>query len=164
VTDIGTFDGVFSNAALHWMKPVPVLASLRQVVRPGGRFVGEFGGEGNTAAILSALGQARADAGLPERAVPWFFPSIAAYAGFLDDAGFEPRWLELVDRPTPIPHLERGLLDWLHMFGDRLFGDLTAPRAAELAEATVEHARQALFREDHWIVDYRRLRFEAVAR
>jgi hypothetical protein len=50
------------------------------------------------------------------------------------------------------------------MFGDRLFGDLTTPRAAELAEATVAHARQALFREGHSIIDYRRLRFEAVAR
>lgn len=164
VTEIGTFDAVFSNAALHWMKPAPVLTSLRQVVRPGARFVGELGGDGNTAAILSALGQARAAVGLPERAAPWFFPSIAVYAGLLDRAGFEPRWLELVDRPTPIHHLARGLLDWLRMFGARLFDDLTGQQRAELEQATVEHARPALFRDGAWIIDYRRLRFEAVAR
>jgi SAM-dependent methyltransferase len=161
---VGTFDAVFSNAALHWMKPAPVLTILRQVVRPGGRFVGELGGDGNTDAILSALRQARAAVGLPERAAPWFFPSIAAYAGLLDRAGFEPRWLELVDRPTSIHHLERGLLDWLRMFGARLFDDLTQQQAADLEQAAAELARPALFRDGHWIIDYRRLRFEAVAR
>ena len=41
------FDAVFSNAALHWMRhPEAVVAGVRRALRPGGRFVGEFGGHG----------------------------------------------------------------------------------------------------------------------
>ena len=41
------FDAVFSNAAIHWMKPPDdVIASVWRALRPGGRFVGEFGGHG----------------------------------------------------------------------------------------------------------------------
>jgi trans-aconitate methyltransferase len=39
------FDAVFSNAALHWMKqPDKVVAGVANSLKPGGRFVGEFGG------------------------------------------------------------------------------------------------------------------------
>src|SRR4029077_20236142 len=39
----GEFDAVFSNAALHWMRPPEaVLAGVRRALRPGGRFVGEM--------------------------------------------------------------------------------------------------------------------------
>src|SRR5438132_6460278 len=35
------FDAVFSNAALHWMRPPEaVLAGVRRALKPGGRFVG----------------------------------------------------------------------------------------------------------------------------
>ncbi|MEX0760039.1 MAG: class I SAM-dependent methyltransferase, partial [Tistlia sp.] len=41
----GRFDAVFSNAALHWMRdPAAVIAGVRGALKPGGRFVGEFGG------------------------------------------------------------------------------------------------------------------------
>jgi SAM-dependent methyltransferase len=40
------FDAVFSNASLHWCKrdPKGVLESVKRVLIPGGRFVGEMGG------------------------------------------------------------------------------------------------------------------------
>ena len=49
------FDGVFSNAALHWMSADPdaVIAGVVRALRPDGRFVGEFGGHGNVAAIMA---------------------------------------------------------------------------------------------------------------
>ena len=58
------FDAVFSNAALHWMlDPDAVIAAVHRALRPGGRFVGEFGGHGNVAAIrvaiLAVLGKTR---------------------------------------------------------------------------------------------------------
>ena len=50
------FDAVFSNAALHWMlDPQAVLAGVKRALKPGGRFVAEFGGHGNVAAICTAL-------------------------------------------------------------------------------------------------------------
>lgn len=159
---VGTFDAVFSNAALHWMQPEPTLANVRLVLRPGGRFVGEFGGRGNVASVLSALAAAADELGLPPRRSPWFFPSIARYAAALEAAGFEPRFMSLFDRPTPVPHLERGLGDWLRMFGKGLFADLSRDQIVALESATIEHARTALERDEGWVIDYRRLRFEAV--
>jgi trans-aconitate methyltransferase len=50
------FDAVFSNAALHWMKdPKNVIAGVWRSLKPGGRFVGEFGGYGNVATIVRAI-------------------------------------------------------------------------------------------------------------
>jgi trans-aconitate methyltransferase len=43
----GEFNAVFSNATLHWMKnPESVIAGAWCALKPGGRFVGEFGGHG----------------------------------------------------------------------------------------------------------------------
>lgn len=41
------FDAAISNAALHWMKdrPEEVARQVFKVLKPGGRFVAEFGGE-----------------------------------------------------------------------------------------------------------------------
>jgi ubiquinone/menaquinone biosynthesis C-methylase UbiE len=51
-----TFDAVFSNAALHWVRDhEAMLAEVRRVLKPGGRFVAEMGGQGNIAAIRVAL-------------------------------------------------------------------------------------------------------------
>jgi trans-aconitate methyltransferase len=50
------FDAVFSNAALHWMtRPEAVIAGVARALKPGGRFVAEQGGQGNVAAIRTAL-------------------------------------------------------------------------------------------------------------
>ncbi len=51
-----TFDAVFSNAALHWVRDhESMLAQVHRVLKPGGRFVAEMGGHGNIAAIRVAL-------------------------------------------------------------------------------------------------------------
>ncbi len=50
------FDAVFSNAALHWTSDQDaVLKGVYRALKPGGRFVAEFGGQGNIAAIRVAL-------------------------------------------------------------------------------------------------------------
>src|ERR1700755_684581 len=50
------FDAVFSNAALHWMEDQDaVLQGIHRALNPGGRFVAECGGQGNIAAIRTAL-------------------------------------------------------------------------------------------------------------
>ena len=47
------FDAAFSNAALHWMldKEQAVAAAIFRALKPGGRFAGEMGGEGNIATL-----------------------------------------------------------------------------------------------------------------
>ena len=59
------FDAVFSNAVLHWVRDHDaLLTGVARALRPGGRFVAEFGGHGNIAAIEVAIG-ARARAAQP---------------------------------------------------------------------------------------------------
>ena len=82
------FDAVFSNAALHWMRPPKaVLAGVRRSLKPRGRFVGEMGGHNNTAAIVVALSAVLGRRGLDAHQLsPWYFPSAAAYRKKLEDA------------------------------------------------------------------------------
>ena len=75
------FDAVFSNAALHWMQQLDaVMAGVWQSLKPGGRFVGECGGSGNTATIVQALERALRRRGINAQAVnPWHFPTVDEY-------------------------------------------------------------------------------------
>ena len=142
------------------MKPAPTLARCAPCC--GRRaLVGEFGGKRCWHLRRAGRGPRR---GRPACArTPWYFSSIAVFAQALESAGFEPRWLELVDRPTKIPTLAQGVVDWLRMFGQRLFDDLSPARADDLMQAAAVKARPRLWRDGGWVIDYRRLRFEAVA-
>ena len=85
------FDAVFSNAALHWMRADPdaVVAGVARSLRPGGRFVGEFGGQGNVAAIIVALVAALERRGVDGAAlIPWYFPTPMEYQARLERHGF----------------------------------------------------------------------------
>jgi SAM-dependent methyltransferase len=97
------FDAVFSNAALHWMtNPEHVITGVWQALKPGGRFVGEFGGYGNVATIVNAI-----ESTLSARdivvAKPWFFPRAEEYKELLEASGFEVRTISLIPRPTLLP-------------------------------------------------------------
>ncbi|MEN8184986.1 MAG: class I SAM-dependent methyltransferase, partial [Myxococcota bacterium] len=75
----GEFDAVFSNAALHWMRRADdVISGVWRALVPGGRFVGELGGQGCVARIVGALEAALARRGaLPVE--PWYFPCDREY-------------------------------------------------------------------------------------
>ncbi len=152
-------DAVFSNAALHWMPAaVEVLGCASDALRDGGRFVAEMGAKGNVAIVMSAVDQACREAGLPERAWPWFFPSPAQYAAMLEDAGFEIRELDFRDRPTELSGGAEGFTGWLAMFAGEALADVPEP----VLERAAEVARPQLWRDGSWWADYRRLRFRAV--
>ncbi len=100
------FDAVFSNAALHWMTtPDRVLEGVRRALRPGGRFVAEFGGHGNVA---------------------------DAYADRLRQHGFQVQLIECTPRPTALP---TGVAGWLRVFAAPLLDDLPAEARATVREA-----------------------------
>lgn len=71
------FDAVFTNAVFHWIKrPLTAIEGAKRVLRPGGRFVGEFGGHGNIAAIRVALHNALRRRGIdPIEVDPWYYPT-----------------------------------------------------------------------------------------
>jgi SAM-dependent methyltransferase len=158
------FDAIFSNAALHWMtEPQKVLAGIARALKPGGRFVAEFGGHGNVAAIITALRSAAlAFGGDQAPAHPWFFPTAAEYAALLGKAGFECERIELVPRPTPLP---TGIEGWIATFRKPFFDQFEgAAREAALVHV-VELLRPSLCdTSGQWTADYVRLRVAAKLR
>jgi SAM-dependent methyltransferase len=157
---VADFDAVFSNAALHWMlDPDRVIAGVARALRPGGRFVGEFGGHGCVETILAALRAALERHGVDARTIqPWYFPDEVEYRRRLEAGGFSVRSIALIPRPTPLPG---DIADWLETFAERfLLAASPATRPVVLAEVR-EALRPALFRDGVWSADYIRLRFAA---
>lgn len=156
------FDAVFSNAALHWVPEASaVVRRVHDALKPGGRFVAEFGGHGNVAALRSALRAAAEQLGLRPAQPPWYYPSIGEYAGLLETAGLEVRSATLFDRPTPLAG-DSGLRDWVAMFRRAGLDSVPVERQEEFLRAVEEAARPTLFRDGGWFADYRRLRVVAV--
>ncbi len=152
------FDAVFSNAAIHWMpRADAVVAGVGRALRPGGRFVAEFGGFGCVATVVEAVShELRAWSIDPAPYVSWYFPRPGAYASLLEQHGFVLRELRYFERPTPVAG-QRGLSTWLSMFQARLMTEL-GPRFPELAEKVSQRCRDELFRDGQWVLDYVRLR------
>jgi trans-aconitate methyltransferase len=159
------FDAVMSNAALHWMlRPDEVIARVHAALRPRGRFVAEFGGQGNIATIHGALLAASATLGIdPARLEdPWYFPSPGEHATRLEAGGFRVRSVELIDRPTPLG--TDGVAGWIRMFGGRILDGLPAERHEEVVRLATQRCRPTLERDGRWFADYVRLRFVAERR
>lgn len=156
------FDAVFSNAALHWMKDATaVIDGVWRALKPGGRFVGEMGGEGNVASVRGALNRVLRSRGVdPQPLDPWFFPGATEYRGLLEARGFAVALMELFERPTPIPG---PLEDWLDTFAETFV--LALPenqRAAAKAEVTKGLQAELCDEAGQWTIDYVRLRFSAL--
>ncbi|MFO1153114.1 MAG: methyltransferase domain-containing protein [Rhodospirillales bacterium] len=156
----GEFDAVFSNAALHWMTDADaVLAGVRRALVAGGRFVGEFGGHGNVAAIRVALAAVIAAHGADPEPQPWFFPTAAAWAERLRRHGFSADDMELYPRPTPLP---TGIDGWLETFATGWLERLVPEVRAAARDRVVRLLRPVLCDEaGGWTADYVRLRFSA---
>ena len=155
------FDAVFSNAVLHWIKDADLpIAGAWRALRPGGRFVAEFGGYRCIEQIRLAL-IAELDArGLDGAAAdPWFYPEPDAYRARLERAGFAVSTIALIPRPTPLPH---GMVSWLETFGVAFASLLPAADRPGYYRAVAERVRPALCdASGQWTADYTRLRFAA---
>lgn len=157
----GEFDAVFSNAALHWMtEPRRVIEGVRKALKRQGRFVAEFGGHGNVAAIITAMRAiAQARGGDADLAGPWFFPSADVYREMLEEGGFHVRRIGLYPRPT---ELKTGMKAWLKVFRQPFFEQF-GPSMDEVLEEAEALLRPCLCdAKGRWTADYVRLRVEAV--
>jgi trans-aconitate methyltransferase len=157
------FDAVFSNATLHWITdPEPAVASISSVLKPGGRFVAEFGGKGNIEALMSALRRAWHDLSLPSPCPnPWYYPSIAEYSCLLERHGLEAVYAALFNRATPLEDGEHGLKIWLDMFAGSIAAKIPAHTREKFLDQVIREARPTLFDDGRWVLDYRRLRLVA---
>ena len=156
------FDGIISNAAIHWMTDIDkVLEGCFRSLKPGGRFVGEFGGEGNVGRIVNATAKYFENhPELGEFSVPWYFPSVEDFADDLEDAGFYIEYMELIDRPTPLP---TGIKGWIITFFHGLMSGFTEEQKESFINEVSEMLKPELYNKDTgWHADYVRLRFKAL--
>lgn len=155
-------DAIFSNAALHWVPDASTaVTAMSQVLKPGGRFVVEFGGKGNIDSIVQAANQVM---GRTKDHNPWYFPSVGEYASLLDQHGdIDVTYAWLFDRPT-ILEGDDGMKKWLQMFGGALLDegdagndpidlDSIMDEVVEILKATLHDDTNSM-----WTADYRRLR------
>ena len=160
------FDAVFTNATLHWVKahPEACVAGAFRALKPGGRFVGEFGGHGCVAAVVVALLAELERRGVADAAtrIPWFFPSADEYRGQLERGGFLVDYVAVIPRPTPLP---TGMRGWLSTFANRFCDALPVEeRDRYLNDVTARLAPVLCDSQGRWTADYTRLRFKATRR
>jgi trans-aconitate methyltransferase len=157
------FDAVFSNAVLHWVKPPEAAINcIWQVLKPGGRFIAEFGGKGNVKTIVDAIASTlkeHNESGQLATKV-WYFPSVGEYATLLEKQGFETNNAMLFDRPTPLEG-EEGMRNWIEMFASEIFSEISSDKKAEILHEVEEKLRPKLYQKDTWFADYRRIRIVA---
>jgi SAM-dependent methyltransferase len=157
----GQFDAAFSNAALHWMlDPVAVATGVLGMLKPGGRFVGEMGGEGNLVTLRTALREELAMRGyaIPAEDPQWY-AGIDEFTRVYAQAGFERIEARLIPRETDLAH---GVQPWVLTFRSGFLEVAGVPRTEHLAVAEAVERRVAhkLQRPDgSWFADYVRLRF-----
>jgi trans-aconitate methyltransferase len=147
------FDAAFSNATLHWvLQKEQVARAVFRALRPGSRFAGEMGGEGNLKKMREALDEELIIRGhVPPLEASNWYPLPEEFAGVYESAGFCEIDARLIERPTRIQH---GVAEWVTTF-----------RRGWLDRAGVpEHERREIGaavadRVGSDIADYVRLRF-----
>lgn len=147
------FDAAFSNAALHWIldKDRVAMAAF-DALKPGARFAGEMGGEGNLSKLRATL-----DAELVARGYPpplessnWY-PSVEEFAKVYEAAGFTQVDARLIERPTIMPN---GIGEWVTTFRR---GWLDRAGVPQEERAEIGEAIATTLGSD--VADYVRLRF-----
>lgn len=158
------FDAAFSNAVLHWiLEPDEVIAGVKRALKPGGRFVAEFGGHGNVAAITVALLSVLRESGIDAwEDLPWYYPTAEEYRERLERQGFRVHFIDLIPRPTALP---TGIEGWLDTFAKPFLTRLPEEFRAQAKSRVVTLLHPVLCdRHGNWTADYVRLRFFAEAR
>ena len=147
------FEAAFSNATLHWVlaKEQAARATFR-ALKPGGRFAGEMGGEGNLAKLREALDEELIIRGYvpPIEASNWY-ASPEEFAAVYEAAGFCEIDARLIERPTPIEH---GVDQWVTTFRRGWLDRALVPEEerSEIGAAVADRVGSNL-------ADYVRLRF-----
>ena len=162
LAEVGAYDAVFSNAALHWMREAgAVVDGVFRALRPGGRFVGEFGGAGNVGTVVAAMRRVFEERGdLGEWVNPWYFPTAKEYRAALVAGGFVVREVGCFARPTMV---EAGLVSWLENFAGGIVDEVDEGRRRAFYRRVEALCRPVLYSEERgWVLDYVRLRFFAV--
>ena len=147
------FDAAFSNATLHWVLDKERAArAIWFALKPGGRFAGEMGGQGNLATLRRALDDELVERGFgpPTYAANWY-PGVEEFTEVYEQAGFKDIEARLIERPTPLEH---GVAAWVTTFRAGWLDRAGVPldQRGEIARAVAERVGTNM-------ADYVRLRF-----
>ena len=147
------FDAAFSNATLHWVLDKEQAArAIFRAIKPGARFAGEMGGEGNLAKLREALDEELVIRGYvpPVEATNWY-ASPEEFAGVYEAAGFREIDARLIERRTVIEH---GVGEWVTTFRRGWLDRASVPEEerAEIGAAVADRVGSN-------VADYVRLRF-----
>jgi trans-aconitate methyltransferase len=155
------FDAVFSNAVLHWIPDADgVIARVWNALKPGGRFVAEFGGADCVASIRAAFTEALGRRGVDAASLaPWYFPTADAYRDRLESRGFRVDLISIFPRPTPLP---TDIASWLRIFAQPFLAGVASDDQAALVDEVRGLLEPTLRNnEGTWVVDYVRVRTAA---
>ena len=137
-----------------------VAAGVYRALKPGGRFVGEMGGQGNVASIWRGVHAELAARGHPirEQDTHWY-PSVKDFIEIYGAARFVDINARLIPRPTPLP---TGVSGWIRTFRSGLMDieGISLSEQGDIAEAVERSLEPELRQADgSWGADYVRLRF-----
>lgn len=160
-----SFDAIFSNAALHWIKEKEqVIDCMFRNLKENGRLVLEMGGKKNVEKIIDVLKATLVKYGFRDQAAvdQWYFPSLSEYTGLLEKKGFRVTYAAHFNRETELKNTAHGIKDWIKMFGTNYLQNIDNS-TLEVILTDVENAlRNTHFRAGKWYADYKRLRVVAV--
>lgn len=155
------FDAIFSNAVLNWVKnPDHAVRNIHKALKKGGRFIAEFGGEGNIKTISDAMQEVfEKNDKLGTFKNPWYYPSAEEYKKLLEENGFTVEHCELVPKPTRVVNMDQ----WLDAFAATIISHLTKQEKVEFKDQVKKILEPKLYtKENDWTLDYVRLRVKAV--
>jgi trans-aconitate methyltransferase len=153
------FDAVFSNAVLHWVLDADAAAAgVRRALKRRGRFVAEFGGHTNVAAISVAIRAVMTHRGY-EVQWPWYYPSADEYRDVLERNGLSVDDIRVFPRPT---RLDTGMQQWLRTFAGVQFSSVPEPERETVEQEILTLLRPSLCdSQGRWTADYARLQVVA---
>ncbi len=162
---IKKMDAIFSNAALHWVTDFEnAIRCMHANLNEKGRIVLEFGGKGNVQIIVNELRNALKKRGYKKQSALqlWYFPSIGAYATQLEKVGFTVLMAQHFDRPTELADEDFGIIDWLSMFAESFFENVSKEDKIAIMQEVQENIKPNCFKNGKWFADYKRIRIVAV--
>ncbi len=158
------FDAIFSNAVLHWIPQADIMIqNANRHLKIGGRYVVEFGGKGCNYSIINTLKKQLDKEGLdyPSIESMLYYPSVSQYSTILENNGFEVNLALLFDRPTELKGGINGLHDFIEMFLNWLFKNVSNSDKSSIIDKTIDILKPQIFNGTSWIADYRRIRIVA---
>jgi trans-aconitate methyltransferase len=135
------FSVVFSNAVLHWVQDQrAAVQGIARALRPGGRFVAQFGGYGNVAEVIGAFEHVAGNARwrcMHRGELPYRFHTPASYDNWLKEAGLDIQECRLI--PKDMVHNDHTtFVGWLRT----AWHPYTSGVPVELRDAFLEETAQ----------------------